>query len=331
MVHICIVAACALLIGGVYGIQADLSVKANGKFVVAKPLNPKPGLVGSYLPDSEASALADLTEANTCVRLDAQGVPVVQYQSCVVDDVPRKPLYNPGTVANFALGLWDLGHRTKLFLVQANWLLAHQNRNGDFPVGFPIPQLGLKSGWISAMYQGQAISVFLRAYQATKQVKYLRAATRALLAFRLPYGHGGVVAKTPWGPLPQEYAGPSPPSVLNGAITAIIGLLEYAAFTDDSAVREQALQYCKTIDHMLPRLTVPGWAKYQGSGNDEASVNYMALQTEELGILGAYAGDPEMLSYSTTWRSDFNWPREWAAPLFRAVNFIYPSGWRRSL
>ena len=77
------------------------------------------------------------------------------------------PEYNAGTVAAYALGLWTLGHHEAEFIAQAKWLLTNQSPDGAFRLGFPIPMLRLKAGWVSAMYQGEAVSVFLRAYQLT--------------------------------------------------------------------------------------------------------------------------------------------------------------------
>jgi|GEM_PF-6351175 len=283
------------------------------------------GQLGGFGAGTVAKARAYLA-GGMCVKLDANGVPVVQYQraGCHVDDVPWRPEYNPGTVAAFALGLWTIGGHESQFLAQAKWLLAHQSPDGTLKVAFPIPMLGLKAGWVSAMYQGQAVSTFLRAYEDTRDTRYMEAATKALAVLEAPESAGGTTYITPLSPWPEEYAAPDPPSVLNGALTAITGVWEYQTFTGEP--QPMLAAYQRTLDAMLPLLTVPGWAKYEIAGSDMASLGYMGVQTGELFTFAQETGDQTALLYGRLWLSDFEGDAAATAALVRSYAGIVPSG-----
>ena len=67
-------------------------------------------------------------------------------------------------------------------LQAADWLLRHQTGDGAWTVPVPrqlTPRLSLAAHWSSAMAQGQAMSLLTRAYRATGDGRYLRAARRA--------------------------------------------------------------------------------------------------------------------------------------------------------
>ncbi|XP_048775453.1 D-glucuronyl C5-epimerase B-like [Ostrea edulis] len=118
-----------------------------------------------------------------------------------------------------------------LFFDAANYLVRHQDSRGGWPVMVPrklIPEvMELDPGWYSAMGQGQAISLLVRAYIASKDKKYIEAAGKALNIFDIPSSQGGITSKYlnsySWY---EEY--PTTPSsfVLNGFIYSLIGLYD---------------------------------------------------------------------------------------------------------
>ena len=88
-------------------------------------------------------------------------------------------------------------------------------------------KLQLPPGWYSAMAQGHAMSLLIRAYIRTKNRKYLKSALQATKLFDVKSSDGGVLAKfmdkINWY---EEY--PTTPSsyVLNGFIYSLIGLYD---------------------------------------------------------------------------------------------------------
>ena len=117
------------------------------------------------------------------------------------------------------------------FYYAANWLVLHQDDQGGWPIMVTrkitkdIPEL--PPGWYSAMAQGQAMSLLVRAFIRTQNHKYLDAALKATTLYTIPSSKGGVMAKFAdkyvWY---EEY--PTTPSsfVLNGFIYSLIGLYD---------------------------------------------------------------------------------------------------------
>lgn len=117
------------------------------------------------------------------------------------------------------------------FYDAANWLVEHQDDRGGWPIMVQrrvvAGILELPPGWYSAMGQGQAMSLLVRAYLDSKQEKYLKSAIDALNIFEVDSAQGGVRArfmdKYDWY---EEY--PTTPSsfVLNGFIYSLLGLYD---------------------------------------------------------------------------------------------------------
>ncbi|KAH9513416.1 hypothetical protein Btru_032956 [Bulinus truncatus] len=117
------------------------------------------------------------------------------------------------------------------FYDAANWLVQHQDERGGWPIMVQrrvvVGVLELPPGWYSAMGQGQAMSVLVRAYLDSKNEKYLKAAISALNLFEVDSSQGGVRAKF-LGQLDWYEEYPTTPSsfVLNGFIYSLLGLYD---------------------------------------------------------------------------------------------------------
>ncbi|ESO90470.1 hypothetical protein LOTGIDRAFT_123168 [Lottia gigantea] len=145
------------------------------------------------------------------------------------------------------------------FYNAANWLVLHQNDRGGWPISVQrklIPKvLELEPGWYSAMAQGQAMSLLVRAYLRSHNTKYIQAAVDAMKLFEIPSMQGGVLAKYAdrydWY---EEY--PTTPSsfVLNGFIYSLFGLYDLKEVTSGEESKMAERLYNKGIEslkHML--------------------------------------------------------------------------------
>ncbi|KAF2350585.1 D-glucuronyl C5-epimerase [Trinorchestia longiramus] len=117
------------------------------------------------------------------------------------------------------------------FYAGAEWLVRHQDHRGGWPITVPRTVvkdvLELDSGWYSAMAQGQAMSLLVRAAHHSGDEAYFTAALRATQLFHVNASQGGVRAYFPGGyAWYEEY--PTTPSlfVLNGFIYSLIGLYD---------------------------------------------------------------------------------------------------------
>lgn len=118
-----------------------------------------------------------------------------------------------------------------MFYAAADWMVKHQDDRGGWPIMVRRKLLPgvmeLPPGWYSAMAQGQAMSLLIRAFLLTSEPRYLQAAVDAMKLFEISSEQGGVLARFldqfDWY---EEY--PTTPSsfVLNGFIYALLGLYD---------------------------------------------------------------------------------------------------------
>ena len=182
---------------------------------------------GAVLVPYRANAVLDLgpylqyaKEPLESYHMGPQGVPQFLIDGSWVD--------HPDGVAQWGLREYSHGYWRPL-LAAANWLAKHERPDGGIPYLFDDPSGAppVFAPWISALAQGQAISDFMRAYQATGSARYLRAALHALEPFLHPVPAG---VTSSWDGLPwyEEYPVADPDHVLNGFMFALVGLHDLA-------------------------------------------------------------------------------------------------------
>jgi len=147
------------------------------------------------------------------------------------------------------------------FYYAADWLVRHQDDHGGWKImvsrSVAEGQLSLEPGWYSAMAQGQAMSLLVRAHARSGRRKYLNAAVRALALFDTPSTDGGIVAKFMdhyvWY---EEYPTIPPCFVLNGFMYALIGLYDISATAPPGDGQSSALRLYSSgvasLRRMLP-------------------------------------------------------------------------------
>lgn len=161
--------------------------------------------------------------------------------------------YNPNAIAQLALGFYDLylssivtgteeeqGARLKDFLSQAQFFTSHGRAVSDnillWEYNFPFENREyIKSPWRSALAQGQAISVALRAYILTQNEQYLQAAVQGFNSFRYSCmeHEGGVIFIDEGNVWLEELVLSKPNHILNGFVWALWGVRDYAVFFKD--------------------------------------------------------------------------------------------------
>ncbi len=149
--------------------------------------------------------------------------------------------YNPITIAQY--GLYSLqqyvNNKKEIHLCRAfacaKWLTEHVQpwRSGilawiyDYDLYF----YGPKAPWISAMAQGEGVSLLLRCYLLQPQDLYLEVARGAIRALDFPVSEGGAVDYLPDGSRWfEEYPTQPPSHVFNGHVFALLGALDFADY-----------------------------------------------------------------------------------------------------
>lgn len=172
------------------------------------------------------------------VQMDKNGIPMVKYN--------EKYYYNPVTIGQFALCSYAefyYGERDeKEFLKAADKLLSYMDKDGALRYEFEWYNGNTKEvypkGWTSSMAQGHALSCFTRAYELTKDPKYIEGGNRALKHLMLEKEKGGV--RTTLRDLDpslkdriffEEYVSTPNSYTLNGYIYTLLGLFDWASLT----------------------------------------------------------------------------------------------------
>jgi len=216
------------------------------------------------------------------VTLDSDGVPFVVY-----NDPQIGMQYNPTTIAQWGLAEFSRYIKTsdKKYLVSAtksgDWLLRNQLLDGTWANNFVIDRQingyqPLKAPWVSAITQGNAISLLARLYQETNLTTYLKAAQQALLIFEIPISGGGIRVdinnSEAWFEEWTHTEGAL--YTLNGHLFALVGLYDlYQAYGDpiakkhfdsgELAVRHLILDF--NVKNSLPAThikTILNWSTY---------------------------------------------------------------------
>jgi heparosan-N-sulfate-glucuronate 5-epimerase len=124
-------------------------------------------------------------------------------------------------------------------------------------------QYNLKKGWISGMYQGQAISLYLRAYQLTGNSNYLKTAEEIFKSFDIDFEDGGFKRIDKDGNIWfEEYPTQNPSFVLNGFIYSIFGLLDLYRVTKNKEAKRLWDACIKTLVENMPKYDVWYWSVY---------------------------------------------------------------------
>lgn len=176
----------------------------------------------------------------------------------------------------------DVGDRLLASLAAGGRLDGALVHTFDFPHTFP-----LRAPWVSAMAQGQAVSLFVRLARATGDERYAAAARRALGPLFVPSGEGGVHALIDGRPWPEEYPTQPPSCVLNGGIFAFWGLHDAAVGLDDGRAREAWEQGVETLAATIGRWDTGSWSRYDLFPHRVANVSSLAYHALHISQLRA--------------------------------------------
>ncbi|NPA71522.1 MAG: D-glucuronyl C5-epimerase [Gammaproteobacteria bacterium] len=194
--------------------------------------------IRSYLIGNEEFGFCELSLSSTAYPIDftfaldreeeffspkdENGLPVRKYLSAGVQ-------YNPTRMASYALAHYNRYLETnneehrRIFMKVADWFMG--SRDGVWSYEFDWGEL--KAPWISAMAQGEGVSVLVRAWHLSGEERYIEQALRAIEPFSKEISDGGVVAYLEDGdPFLEEYPTSNPSHVLNGFLFAVIGLVD---------------------------------------------------------------------------------------------------------
>jgi heparosan-N-sulfate-glucuronate 5-epimerase len=256
---------------------------------------------------------------------DDCGVPIVR--DVLVDGKCR---YNPATVCIWGLenlSKYLRGETWRLIYVRncAKWLEdnAEKTAYGSFVWRHNVDwQLhGLKSGYISGMAQGLAISLLLRGAILFKRYEYSKLAEESFNPMILPIEKGGVaIIKNDfyWA---EEIPSKTPSLVLNGFIFSLFGIYDLYRFVGKKMYKEWFDKGILTLLKMLPRYDLRTWSRYDlglkvirsktnlllekilssGEMHNIATPSYNVLHVDQLRALYEITGATQFSYYAKRW------------------------------
>lgn len=239
-------------------------------------------------------------------RIDADGIPVVSFPGKSGDQ------HNPVTIAQFALALWELEllqskPEHSRFLKLANWFVQNHEA-GKWRYFYDDKISNLRSGWISAMAQGQGISVLLRAYSIEKKNEYLQVCEQAIQYFQNSISQNGVTHKFDtenwWF---EEYPNPQKPAhVFNGHIFALFGIWDYYRVTKNKSSKQLFTKGLNAVISQISNYDNSYWVLYDQRFKTLLNASYMDLHIRQLEVLHAICPKPVLQQYINGWNEYFN-------------------------
>jgi heparosan-N-sulfate-glucuronate 5-epimerase len=197
-----------------------------------------------------------------------------------------------------------------LFLTQARYLRSSQDADGGWRYPVPVRRYGVTPGWYSAMAQGLAISVLLRAQEATGEASYGDAASAAAALLLRPLDAGGCADYDQAGrPFLEECPSEPPCHILNGALFALIGLCEHQTRAGGAAHMPAAVR----IGGELATYDLGYWSRYDQRFAAPATLAYHSLHISLLEAIARLCTDDDDIrscyrDTAASWRSYLRHP-----------------------
>jgi hypothetical protein len=203
-------------------------------------------------------------------RFDEKGIPV---NRTYIDVKDKEFVYFPISIGQVGLAVFHTFLETRSdadknrFLNFVEWFQQNVQVSPEMGARWltdvSLPQYRNTGPWQSAFAQSRGISILLRGYQLTHQVKYSEMAELALIPFCRPVAEGGVTSFTSAGPFYEEYTAEVPTLVLNGMIFSLFGLFDFCRVHPAHRLgRELASSGIDTLIKILPQFDLGFWSRY---------------------------------------------------------------------
>lgn len=181
-----------------------------------------------------------------------------------------------------------------------------------WPCRWSAARYGLDRVWISAIVQGQALSLFVRAAAFFDEPRYLAVARGVFHGFLQP--DLGIVRWDAAGlPRLEEFPTEPPSEVLNGSLCAVLGIWDYARATGDSAAYRFAKAALVALDEPSFAYTHGSWTRYDRLARRPTSPTYQEIHAALAEAVAAITQEPIWQQRAVRWRaaSSNPWLRSW--------------------
>jgi hypothetical protein len=224
----------------------------------------------------------------------------------------KEYFYHPIVITHFALINYDLYLETKenkykkLFIDQVNGLekLSIEHKQTlVFPFPFRNDLYDLKPDWVSAMYQGEILSCFVRAYLISENEKYLELCERVYQSFWTPLGKKyGFMNEDKYGLWFEEAPQVPAPHILNGYIFAIWGIYDYYRITKREDLLKIWNSCVETLKKALPKYDLGYWSLYDLNGTIASYKYHKEVHIPQLNAMYEITNDKIFMETATIWQ-----------------------------
>lgn len=246
-------------------------------------------------------------------------------------------VYNPVGVANHGLFLYNdlikntnslaLGVDKKAaFDKQVDWLIRNKTdkKNMSFWYhNYPAVEHGCKPPWRSALTQGLALSLLLRAYYLTGDEGLSKLTQRVANSMKAPISEGGFLYEDENGNYwYQEYMG-NCGYVLNGFIFAMWGIYDYYLYSNDEECKAIFDRCIGTLRRNLKRydwkMGFAKWTVYDLKDRNPVTLEYQKMHVSLLKDLYTITREQFLLDYAKFWESYISEPNMLLVSIARHV------------
>ena len=211
--------------------------------------------------------------------------------------------------------MYGLGHLEKYrqerqdeclarFRLCAEWLVDNQSDDGSWLVTVPNKPFKIAPPFRSAMVQGLAISMLVRASALLADDRFVNSATLGLQPFHHLTNDNGVTTKHEQGVFYEEYPCQPPRHVLNGFLYAMWGLHDLVRLDGNTEAQELWQSGLETLIKWLPDFDLGYWSLYQLPVRpcNPATVPYHRLHINQLDVMAAITSQPIFGEYRDRWQ-----------------------------
>jgi heparosan-N-sulfate-glucuronate 5-epimerase len=262
----------------------------------------KPRHLGRYYLDF--SSKADYPD-----NFSAAGIPQYSFRG-------QPYIEHPIPIAQYALGLYELLNRKEnsdemlqnKFLRIAAWFVDNKidlKEGISWYIYNEYPEYGLTYPWISAMAQGEAISVLSRAAMLSQDNNFEELAIKALVPFECEVKDGGFINYFNSIPVYEEFTTPvKTMAVLNGFIFALFGIYDLILLNNNEKAQNIFNKGVDSLKKILPYFDIKYWTRYYLFDYPQkyySSFTYHILVAEQLKAMFFLTGENQFKTYSEKW------------------------------
>jgi hypothetical protein len=230
---------------------------------------------------------------------------------------PGETYFHPVLVANCILGNYNLfldngdPAALEIFWNNIRWLAG----NGVpykgalvYPFPYGLKEFNPEPNWVSGMYQGQILSCFARAFHLSGDEQYMELCRLTWKSFDLELGEPyGFRYEDKYGLWFEEAPQLPAKHILNGAIYALWGILDYYQVSGEGVLKETWERGIRTILNALDGYDLGYWSLYDLAGTI-TSYYYQSVHVRQMEALFRQTGEEKFRKYAERWNEQLHSP-----------------------